>query len=95
MKNKDLLKELNASWKILKYEEWKNSLNNGPKGWFAVYFDDGIVAYFKSEENAARFIMTEIEWMLKLNKIVENNTTFDIRKFVREFREEKRRMFCG
>jgi hypothetical protein len=94
MKNKVLLKELNASWKILKYEEWKNSLNKGPKGWFAVYFDDdGIVAYFKNEENAARFIMTEIEWMLKVNKIVENDNTFDIRKYFRD--RNKRRFSCG
>ena len=32
---------------------WEN--NEGPKGWYAVITDDGIVAYFATENDALRF----------------------------------------
>ncbi len=32
---------------------WEN--DEGPKGWYAVITDDGIVAYFATEKDALRF----------------------------------------
>jgi hypothetical protein len=32
---------------------WEN--DEGPKGWYAVITDDGIVAYFATENDALRF----------------------------------------
>jgi hypothetical protein len=37
---------------------WEN--DEGPKNWYAVANDDGIIAYFGSESDAFRFRLAEI-----------------------------------
>lgn len=45
--------DLLQSWSVLDPAMWEN--DEGPKGWWAVCNDDGIVAYFATEADAYRW----------------------------------------
>jgi hypothetical protein len=59
---KKSLDDLLESWSVLIPGQWENA--QGPKGWFAVCNDEGIVAYFGKEEDAFRFRLNEINRVL-------------------------------
>ena len=52
------LDELLDRWQVLPPGMWEN--DTGPRGWYAVTNDDGIVAYFSVETAALRFRLAEI-----------------------------------
>lgn len=54
----DLLEE----WAVMEPGLWENE--DGPKNWYAVSNDQGIVAYFGKEADAFRFRMNEINRVL-------------------------------
>jgi hypothetical protein len=54
----DLLEE----YGVLDPYDWIN--DEGPKGWYAVANDDGIIAYFRDERSALRFRLSEINRLL-------------------------------
>ena len=49
-------------WQVQEYGMWDNE--EGPKGWFAVSGDEGIVAYFNSMDDASRFRLDKINRIL-------------------------------
>jgi hypothetical protein len=52
------LDELLEIWSVIPPGQWENNI--GPKDWFAVANDVGIVAYFGEEADAFRFRLAEI-----------------------------------
>lgn len=58
LKNSSTLEDLLETWSVLPPGQWEN--NAGPKEWFAVCNDQGIVAYFGNEQDALRFRLSEI-----------------------------------
>ena len=52
------LEELLDEWAVLPPGQWENPI--GPKDWFAVCNEQGIVAYFFREREAFRFRLAEI-----------------------------------
>lgn len=56
------LDELLDVWSVLEPGTWEN--DEGPRGWYAVANDDGIVAYFGNEADAFRFRLAEINRVL-------------------------------
>lgn len=55
--------ELETEWDVLPPGTWENE--TGPKDWYAVSNDTGIVAYFGTEEAAFRFRDCEFERLFK------------------------------
>lgn len=51
--NKTSLESWLESVSVIDPAQWEN--DEGPKGWFAVSNDEGIIAYFGSEVDAFRF----------------------------------------
>lgn len=45
-------------WSVMAPGMWEN--DQGPRGWYAVCNDDGIVAYFATEKDAFRYRL----WMI-------------------------------
>ena len=58
MDKKPTLDDLLQVWCVDAPGLWEN--DTGPKGWWAVSNDEGIVAYFGSEADAFRFRLAEI-----------------------------------
>lgn len=58
MSVKPTLEMLLEVWAVMEPGLWENE--TGPKGWYAVSNDDGIVAYFGKEADAFRFRLAEI-----------------------------------
>lgn len=56
------LDEALDEWSVHDPEMWEN--DEGPKGWWAVSNNDGIVAYFGEERDAFRFRLSEINRIL-------------------------------
>lgn len=56
------LDELLEIWCVYGPEVWENA--DGPGGWWAVANEDGIVAYFGTEDDAFRFRLAEINRVL-------------------------------
>lgn len=56
------LEELLEEWSVMEPGAWENE--TGPKGWYAVSNDDGIVAYFGKEGDAFGFRMYRINQIL-------------------------------
>lgn len=56
------LEELLEEWAVMPPGTWEN--DDGPKDWYAVANDDGIVAYFGDETTALRFRLNEINRVL-------------------------------
>lgn len=56
------LEELLEEWSVMQPGQWENK--TGPKDWFAVSNDDGIVAYFGKEGDAFGFRMYRINQIL-------------------------------
>ena len=54
----DRLDELFDTWTVFEPGTWENDI--GPKDWWAVANDVGIIAYFGSEKDAFRFRFQEI-----------------------------------
>lgn len=52
------LETLLEEWVVMDPAQWEN--DHGPKGWYAVANEDGIVAYFAQEIDALRYRMFEI-----------------------------------
>lgn len=52
------LDDLLETWQVFEPGMWEN--DTGPKGWYAVANDDGIIAYFGNEADAFRFRLAEI-----------------------------------
>lgn len=52
------LDDLLQIWSVSAPGTWEN--DEGPEGWFAVSNNDGIVAYFGSENDAFRYRLAEI-----------------------------------
>jgi hypothetical protein len=52
------LYRLLEEWSVLSSGQWVN--DQGPRGWWAVCNDKGIVAYFGDETDAFRFRLSEI-----------------------------------
>lgn len=59
MKNLD---ELLEEWSVCPPGLWEN--NHGPKEWYAVCNNDGIIAYFGSEKDAFGFRLFKINQLL-------------------------------
>lgn len=59
---KPTLDELLETWTVFPPGTWEN--DEGPKGWWAVANDDGIVAYMGDEAAAFRFRLNEINRVL-------------------------------
>lgn len=59
MKN---LEELLEEWAVHFPGAWENE--DGPKDWYAVSNDDGIIAYFAEEKDAFRFRLEKINQIL-------------------------------
>lgn len=58
MTKKKSLEHLLEVWSVLFAGVWENE--EGPKGWYAVCNDNGIIAYFADEKSAFRFRLSEI-----------------------------------
>ena len=56
------LESLLDEWSVLVPGQWDN--DQGPKDWYAVCDDEGIVAYFGDEATAFRFRLSEINRIL-------------------------------
>jgi len=56
------LDDLLDEWAVIAPGMWENE--TGPKDWYAVANDDGIVAYFGKEADACRFRLAEINRIL-------------------------------
>lgn len=56
------LTEALGEWQVDAPGMWEN--DTGPKDWYAVSNNDGIVAYFSTETDACRFRLNEINRLL-------------------------------
>lgn len=56
------LEELLEDWSVLAPGMWEN--NQGPKDWYAVCNEEGIIAYFSKDTDACRFRLAEINRVL-------------------------------
>jgi hypothetical protein len=56
------LDDLLDSWAVMPPGLWENE--SGPKEWYAVCNDDGIIAYFANESDAHRFRLSEVNRVL-------------------------------
>lgn len=56
------LEELLEEWCVMEPGLWENE--TGPKGWYAVSNDEGIVAYFGKEGDAYKFRIDKINQIL-------------------------------
>lgn len=52
------------SFQVFDPSELDEGFNVGPKGWWAVANDDGIIAYFADESSACRFRLAEVNRVL-------------------------------
>lgn len=60
--NRPSLDDLLEIWSVLAPGHWDNE--QGPKDWYAVCNDVGIIAYFGDEADANRFRLAEINRIL-------------------------------